>query len=200
MKKRLLALGCTLALFYSVFANAAVYNLDTSEVGRTCLPPNTGIGLTFSCTVGKPSNRITLGTFTDTHTAGSTITSIDLDSFGACNGNYEFELNGVVIAAETISTQSCSCQPHLGTQLTTSSIPVSAAIQAAFVAGGSNTLTVRDVDGTASGCFYGADLTINAAPAPTTTDSIPVFGPVGVFASLVGLVILAGRSLRARKS
>lgn len=85
--------------------------------------------------------------------------------YGACAGDIEFFINGTSIASGTATAGlSCSCQsiagdPDIPQNYT---VTVTPAIQAAYVLGGSNTLSAAANNSPAGvQCFYGADVIVN---------------------------------------
>tara|TARA_B110000285_G_C15104810_1_gene607310 strand:+ start:150 stop:875 length:726 start_codon:yes stop_codon:yes gene_type:complete len=142
-------------------SQAQTYNIDTT--GQTC--PNSGIDATFACAIdGQPA--VDLGSFTDTNTSGLEVSSISLTIYGACSGDVEFFINGTSIATGTATGLSCSCQsiasdPNIPQNYTVTMTP---AIIAAYVIGGSNTLSVSASNSAAGAqCFYGADVMVTTA-------------------------------------
>ena len=144
------------------FSQAQTYNIDTT--GQAC-SGNPGIDATFACaTDGQPA--LDLGSFTDTNTSGLEVSSISLTIYGACSGDVEFFINGTSIATGTATGLSCSCQsiasdPNIPQNYTVTMTP---AIIAAYVIGGSNTLSVSASNSAAGAqCFYGADVMVTTA-------------------------------------
>lgn len=171
--KRIHILSGILLLAFFQLANAQTYNINTAAnpaVGGIC-PSNVGIDNTYDCAFdGQPA--IDLGTFTDTNPNGSTLLTMDLVVYGACSGDVTFFLNGTQITTGTATGLSCACQsiasdPAIPQNYT---VTVTPAMQAAFVAGGANTLSVAANNSTSGAqCFYGADVTLTAAAAAVPT-------------------------------
>lgn len=188
MKKLYTLLGLSLILCFQ-FAQAQTYNINTATnpaVGGVC-PGNTGIDNTYDCAFDNQP-AINIGDFTDTNPVGSSLVSMDLLVYGACSGGVTFFLNGTQIATGTATGLSCSCQsiasdPNIPQSYT---VAVTPAISSAFVAGGTNTLSVSSNNSAAGAqCFYGADVTLVAGPAAT----VPTMSQWGLI--LFGLVLVA---------
>ncbi|SDX74932.1 Por secretion system C-terminal sorting domain-containing protein [Lutibacter oricola] len=150
--------GTILAICLIVFnfTQAQTYNINSSGNGDC---GTGGIDGPYICaTYGQPA--VDLGTFTDTNAPGEEITSMTLVVYNACNGEFEIFLNGVSIATGTNSGTGCSCETIASNSNITNTIDVTLtpAIIAAYVAGGSNTLSVSTSISTQ--CFYGADVTV----------------------------------------
>ena len=168
--------------------SAQTYNINTATnpaVGGVC-PSNVGIDNTYDCAFdGQPA--INIGDFTDTNPNGSQLNTMDLVVYGACSGDVNFFLNGVQIASGTATGLSCSCQsiasdPAIPQNYT---VTVTPAIQAAFNAGGVNTLSVSTANSTVGAqCFYGADVILTAGPAAP----VPTMSEWGLI--LFGLTVL----------
>ncbi len=173
---------------------STTYNVNTAAnpaVGGIC--GNPGIDGTYDCAFDN-APPISLGDFTDTNTPGSTLSNIDVLIYGACSGDVEFFLNGVSIASGTATGLGCSCQsiasdPNIPQ---TYMVTMTPAIQAAFVAGGTNTISVA-VSNSAAGaqCFYGYDITIDVGDSAfVTLDDLCV--DAGVQAGLDGATPTGG--------
>lgn len=187
MKKTHILFG--LLLFFAFQgAQSQTYNLNTAAnpaVGGIC-PSNSSIDNTYDCAFDN-APPIILGSFTDTNTGSNVLNSMDLVVYGACTGNVEFFLNGVSIATGTASGLSCSCQsiagdPNIPQNYT---VTVTPAIQAAFVAGGANTLSVAGSSSALGAqCFYGADVILTAGP-PAAVPTLSQWGLI-----VFGLIVL----------
>ncbi len=173
------ASGCDsiVTLDFTYLGGAAItntYNINTATnpaVGGTC--PNSGIDATYDCAFdGQPA--INLGSFTDLNAPGATVNSIDLLIYGACSGDVNFFLNGTPLVSGTATGLSCSCQsissdPNLPQSYTVTMNP---AIQAAFIAGGVNVLSVSSANSVnGAQCFYGADVILSTGGSPSGVDT-----------------------------
>ncbi len=157
------------------------YYINTQ--GSDCFNSTGGIYDTYNCAVNNQV-ALDLGTFTDTHQSGSQLSSMTLLIYGACSGTQELFLNGVSIAGRAITGPMCGCE----TIAATPSIPqeytvtITPAIQAAFIAGGENTLSVKATNSVGSvQCFYGADVTLDVAPST----------PISNWAIYIGILLIA---------
>lgn len=187
MKRIYILFGLATCLFFQL-AQAQTYNINTAtnpSVGGVCAS-NPGIDASFDCAIdGSPP--ISIGDFADVNASGSTLNTMDLLVYGACSGDVTFFLNGTQIASGTASNLACSCQsissdPNIPQSY---SVAVTPAIQAAFVAGGTNTLTVSSANSLAGAqCFYGADVTLTAGPAA----AVPTMGQWGLI--IFGLLVV----------
>lgn len=134
------------------------YNLNTGGYSTCANPP--GIDQTYDCAF-PGSGAMVFGTFTDINQPGDQLSSMELVIYGACSGGVEFFINGVSVASGTVTGLSCSCQSIASDPLIPQNftVTINPAIQAAFVAGGSNTLSVIATG--SSQCFYGADVILS---------------------------------------
>lgn len=187
MKRLYTFLGLMAFLSFQV-AQAQTYNINTvanPTFGGIC-GSNTGIDNTYDCALdGQPA--MVIGSFTDTNAGGSTLNTMDLVIYGACSGDVTFFLNGVQISSGTASGLACACQSIAGDPLIPQNytVTVTPAIQAAFVAGGTNTLTVAGNNSAAGAqCFYGADVILTAGPA----SAVPTMSQWGLI--ILGLVVV----------
>jgi len=163
---------------------AQTYNINSSGTGNC--GSNPGIDANFICAVDGAT--ATLGVFTDTNTPGFVLTSMNLVIYGACAGDVAFSLNGTPIVSGTAPVGlTCTCQsiasdPDIPQNY---SVTVTPAIQAAFVVGGNNTLSVTGSNSAVgTQCFYGADVTLNATPGGGGATDVPTL-------SEWGLIVLA---------
>ncbi len=182
------ALGLIL-LFSFQLSQAQTYNLNTAAnpaVGGVC-PANTGIDNTYDCAFDN-APAITLGSFTDTNPGGSVLNTMEIVAYAACSGDVEFFINGVsFFTGSSGPGLSCSCQSIAGDPLIPQNytVTVTPAMQAAFVAGGVNTLTVAGTNSAVGAqCFYGADVILTAGPAA----AVPTMSQWGLI--ILGLVVV----------
>ena len=190
-----------LVLFFSFqVVQAQTYNINTATnpaVGGVC-PANTGIDNTYDCAFdGQPP--INIGSFTDTNAGGSLLSTMDLVVYGACSGDVTFFLNGVQIATGTASGLACACQSIASDPLIPQNytVTVTPAIQAAFVAGGVNTLSVATANSTAGAqCFYGADVILTAGPAAP----VPTMSQWGLIIFGLTVVCIGGIAIVRRRN
>ena len=166
----------------SLLANGSTtYYINTAGSGACGHP---GIDDTYDCASdGGPA--MDLGTFTDINQTGSQLSSMDLVIYGACSGDVEFFLNGVSIASGNVTGPICGCisiasDPFNPQNYTVTITPT---IQAAFIVGGLNTLSVV-VTNSEFGiqCFYGADVTLATGPSV----------PLSNWALGIGLLLISG--------
>ena len=153
-----------LSLFFTSISLSQTYNLDTAGPGYTCAG-NTGNDFTYDCStinVNKP-----VGTFLDTNTVGQGLTSMTLTVYIACNGNSELFLNGVSLGNITTSGTGCSCETIASTPGITGvlNVTMTPAIQAAYVIGGNNTISLTALASTQ--CYYGADVNVGTTTLGT---------------------------------
>ena len=156
-------------LILTSMAQAQTYNINSSGTADC---GTGGLDGPFICV--NDGNTGDLGVFTDTNTAGTTINSMSLTIYDACNGDFEIFLNGVSVGTDTQTGTDCSCttiasNPNITRNITVTLTP---AIVAAYVINGSNTLSVSTSNSSPQSrqCFYGADVTVT-----TTTLSVADF-------------------------
>lgn len=176
------------------FSQAQTYNINTAanpDFGGTC--GNSGIDATYNC-ANDGGAQMDFGIFTDTNSVGMEISTMELVIYGACSGDVEFFINGTSLVTGTATGLSCSCQsissdPNLPQNYTVTMTP---AIIAAYVIGGSNTLSVS-VNNSANGvqCFYGADVTVTTATLgveDVILNSVKIYpNPASDFITISGL-------------
>lgn len=148
-------------MFFTSITFSQTYNLDTAELGYTW-SGNTENDFTYDCSTINVNRQV--GTFLDTNTAGQGLTSMTLTAYIACNGTSELFLNGVSLGNITTSGTGCSCQTIASTPGITSvlNVTMTPAIQAAYVIGGNNTISLTALASTQ--CYYGADVNIGTTP------------------------------------
>jgi hypothetical protein len=174
----------------SSFSQAQTYNINSSGTGDC---GTGGLDGPYICsTDGQPA--IDLGTFTDTNTSGVEISSMSLILYDACDGDFEIFLNGVSIGTDTTTGTFCSCETIASNANITKNITVTLTptIIAAYVIGGSNTLSVSTTNSSAGvQCFYGADVTVTTATLGVDDvifNSIKIYpNPASDFITISGL-------------
>lgn len=178
-------------LIFTTFSQAQTYNINTAanpNFGGSC-GSNSGIDATYSC--GNQSINTPVGSFTDTNSGGLQINGMTITTYIACNGTVELFLNGVSVGNVTVSGTGCSCQSIASTPgiTNTLNVTITPAIQAAYVIGGNNTLSLTTESGTQ--CFYGADVTVTTGTLGVDNfefNTIKIFpNPASDFITISGL-------------
>lgn len=137
---------------------AQTYNLNS---GPSVCAANTGIDRTYNCASG--STPALVGTYTDTNVPGKQLSTMSIKIYIACNGTSKLFINGTEIGSVVTTGTTCSCQSIASTPGITKILDVTMtpAIIAAYVIGGSNSLTLSSTTGTQ--CFYGAEVAVTTS-------------------------------------